>query len=185
MENLIELVMQYQKTNAETTLKTILQRLYPMMRKQLKKVNLTFQEDLLQEMIIFTYLTIQKFKIDLEKSTLEINQKQFLKFLKISYTKVIPQFYQKHKNSFQYEISDRLFDFSCYPIESSFHLSLEEILLEHHVTPQEIQFLTTFIDKNQLLTQKEVAQKLGYSQQKVSRILNQIKQKYKNKKICE
>ena len=82
MENLIELVMQYQKTNAETTLKTILQRLYPMMRKQLKKVNLTFQEDLLQEMIIFTYSTIQKFKIDLEKSTLEINQKQFLKFLK-------------------------------------------------------------------------------------------------------
>lgn len=80
MENLIELVMQYQKTNAETTLKTILQRLYPMMRKQLKKVNLTFQEDLLQEMIIFTYSTIQKFKIDLEKSTLEINQKQFLKF---------------------------------------------------------------------------------------------------------
>ena len=78
MENLIELVMQYQKTNAETTLKTILQRLYPMMRKQLKKVNLTFQEDLLQEMIIFTYSTIQKFKIDLEKSTLEINQKQFL-----------------------------------------------------------------------------------------------------------
>ena len=48
MENLIELVMQYQKTNAETTLKTILQRLYPMMRKQLKKVNLTFQEDLLR-----------------------------------------------------------------------------------------------------------------------------------------
>lgn len=68
MENLIELVMQYQKTNAETTLKTILQRLYPMMRKQLKKVNLTFQEDLLQEMIIFTYSTIQKFKIDLEKA---------------------------------------------------------------------------------------------------------------------
>ena len=95
MENLIELVMQYQKTNAETTLKTILQRLYPMMRKQLKKVNITFQEDLLQE----------------------------------------------------------------------------------------IQFLTTFIDKNQLLTQKEVAQKLGYSQQKVSRILNQIKQKYKKNKF--
>ena len=85
MENLIELVMQYQKTNAETTLKTILQRLYPMMRKQLKKVNLTFQEDLLQEMIIFTYSTIQKFKIDLEKSTLEINQKQFLQFLKTYY----------------------------------------------------------------------------------------------------
>ena len=185
MENLIELVMQYQKTNAETTLKTILQRLYPMMRKQLKKVNLTFQEDLLQEMIIFTYSTIQKFKIDLEKSTLAINQKQFLQFLKISYTKMIPQFYRKYKNSFQYEMSDRLFDFSCYPIESSYSLPLEEILLEHHVTLQEIQFLTTFIDKNQLLTQKEVAQKLGYSQQKVSRILNQIKQKYKNKKICE
>ena len=58
-------------------------------------------------------------------------------------------------------------------------IELKEILSNKNVSSSEIQFLDKFIVDGKLLTQAEVAKELGISQQKVSRLWNSVKRKYK------
>lgn len=59
------------------------------------------------------------------------------------------------------------------------NLDLEKVLKERQLIESEIQFLMAFIEDGRMLRQTEVAEKLHISQQKVSRLWNNIKRKYK------
>lgn len=62
MTNIVELILSYRKTHSEEVLKKILDSLFPMMLKRLKKIPKKDQEDILQEFKMGLYSLILKFE---------------------------------------------------------------------------------------------------------------------------
>ena len=73
-------------------------------------------------------------------------------------------------------------DKTCLFIKDNQKLFANINVLEDILKKEEIDFISSFIEGGRILTQKEVASKLGISQQLVSYRFNKIKKKLINKK---
>ncbi len=174
MKQLMELVITYQKNKSEKVLEEIFELIEPLMKKYAYKVKESYQEDMMQEMKMKTYETLCTFQV----ISKPFCQNQLLGLLEMKFKYVIAKFYRTYGEVLKRErsmekVESYLTSFDPPVIE------LKEILSNKNVSSSEIQFLDKFIVDGKLLTQAEVAKELGISQQKVSRLWNSVKRKYK------
>lgn len=112
-------------------------------------------------------------------------QNQFFSILQKRFSSILSGFYRKNSKSFFSEIRslNTINDKGRERIEEIEAPSLKRVSLLDQLdfSINDINFLKLFIEDNNLLTQLEVANKLGVSQQYVSKKLKEIKVKYKNK----
>lgn len=109
-------------------------------------------------------------------------QNQFFFILQKRYTSILASFYRKNRNYFSLEV--KLLNRPS-PKGNEYVESIEDksshskaFLEQYEFTTEEKNFLYCFIEGNYVLTQQEVAQKIGTSQQNVSKKLSAIKKKY-------
>lgn len=110
-------------------------------------------------------------------------QHQFFSILKKRFDSIIAQFYRRNALYLNMEVK------SLNRMNVKGKENLEDIEDPSYIkqntfdaydfTEEEIGFLKLFIEDNIILTQQQVAKRLGASQQYVSKKLNQIKKKYK------
>ncbi len=182
MENLMELVIRFKKTKSEKVLAKIFEIIKTMMWKYIHKINQFYQEDFMQELFIKTYEIIMKFEIQIDSSDSDSilkNQKQLIYLLKNKYRYLVADFYRNNWEYLEKEIKCSNIESYSKSLISEEKLSLEEVLKCHDFLDSEIEFLSLFIEDERLLTQKEVASKLGISQQTISRKFNEIIKKYR------
>ncbi len=182
MENLMELVIRFKKTRSEIILAEIFEIIKSMMWKYIHRINQFYKEDFMQELFIKTYEIIVKFEIQInpfDSASIIRNQKQLIYLLKSKYKYLVADFYRNNREYFEKEIKCSNIDHYSKSLISKEKLSLEEVLKCHDFLDSEIEFLSLFIEDERLLTQKEVARKLGISQQTISRKFNEIVKKYR------
>ena len=99
--------------------------------------------------------------------------------MKSKYKYLVADFYRNNRKYLEKEIKCSNIDHYSKSLISKEKFSLEEVLKCHDFLDSEIEFLSLFIEDERLLTQKEVARKLGISQQTISRKFNEIVKKYR------
>ncbi|MCM1130984.1 MAG: winged helix-turn-helix transcriptional regulator [Roseburia sp.] len=180
MEKLIDLVIEFKKTKSEKILEEVLKIVKPMMWRYVHKINYFYEEDFIQILTLRTYDAILKFEIKLDPNdfnTYLINQKQFIHYLMKKFKYAVADFYRENSNHLENEIICTNADI-VFPDNSLGNNSLYKTLFDYGFLESEIQFLCLFIEEDRFLSQKEVADKLGISQQTVSRQFNKIVKKY-------
>lgn len=193
MNTIIKLVIDYQKTNDEKTFDRLLKVFDNLINKYVKLSKNKDFEDIKQELIMVLYKIIKHFKIknheisqfylekfktkyqitkfDYKEFNLFCNENEFLKYVEVSFRNHLISYYRKQTKE---ECIEFVEDLEDYPDI----ISYEDIKFE--LNQQEMAFLSLFIENNHLLTEKEVAKKLGISQQAVSKRKNKIIKKYKS-----
>lgn len=190
MNELIKDIEKYQKENKEVYFLKIYNRLDKIISYKLQLVK--DKEDVKQLIYLNIILFIRKFKIkeietkdNYDKFIKEnkekncnlknefkyyCNEKQFLKYFNKIIDTTIKKYYRdnkKHKNNLS--INDNI------DISSTSNISLKDIFLK-----KDYEFLFNFIENDTLLTEQEVAKKLGITQQAVNKRKKKICKKYKN-----
>ncbi len=178
MKELIDLVMEYQKNKDETILQKIFKMVQPMTWKYRYKIDISYEDDFEQELNLRTYKTIERFNVHLQTKTKEQNHYELIKLLEMNYKYAVKDFYLQYQQEKKNELCFTNIDDFPY-MGNQTNLDLEKVLKERHLIESEIQFLMAFIEDGRMLRQTEVAEKLHISQQKVSRLWNNIKRKYK------
>ena len=136
-------------------------------------------------------LFIESFDSDVAKNRLLYefclfcNENQFIKYLNKTFKTRIALFYRKNKEEFDANVISL-----NSPIDENKEL-LDEIpdiqeddkspFDKYDFTRDEIEFLNDFIEEGTVLTEAEVAKKLGKSQQAVNKKKNRLVKKYKKK----
>ncbi len=109
---------------------------------------------------------------------------QFYYLLKRRYNSIISTFYRENSNYFYYEIRilNLVEDSGIEKIEQLASAENQKCDFElYGISKKDALFLNFFIDGNCILSQQEVADKLGVSQQSISKRLKGLRKKYKIK----
>ncbi len=109
---------------------------------------------------------------------------QFYYLLEQRYRSIIATFYRENSNYFYYEIRilNVVEDSGLERIDRLVSLEHQKYDFERYgITEKDALFLKLFIDGNCILSQKEVAKKLGVSQQSISKRLKGLRKKYQTK----
>lgn len=109
---------------------------------------------------------------------------QFYHILEQRFTSIISTFYRENSKYFYYEIRilNLVEDHGIERIDQLVSLETQNYDFElYGIEEKDASFLKLFIDGNCLLSQKEVADKLGVSQQSISKKLKSLRKKYKFK----
>lgn len=211
MNKLIKNIIKYQESKEEYLFNNIIKDINYIIKKHLNKVDSNYKEDIYQEILMSIYKVINKFKIktlnnDLTylnnfidkyqiKNNLQIdllyeynlfcNENQFRKyidktclFIKCKYIRDNEKHLNKVSLNTIVEENIELIDL----VKDNQKLFANINVLEDILKKEEIDFISSFIEGGRILTQKEVASKLGISQQLVSYRFNKIKKKLINKK---
>ena len=190
MNELIKDIEKYQKENKNVYFLKIYNRLDKIISYKIQLVK--DKEDVKQLIYLNIILFIRKFKIkeietkdNYDKFIKEnkekncnlknefkyyCNEKQFLKYFNKIIDTTIKKYYRdnkKHTNNLS--INDNI------DISSTSNVSLKDIFLK-----KDYEFLFNFIENDTLLTEQEVAKKLGITQQAVNKRKKKIWKKYKN-----
>ncbi len=190
MNELIKDIEKYQKENKNVYFLKIYNRLDKIISYKIQLVK--DKEDVKQLIYLNIILFIRKFKIkeietkdNYDKFIKEnkekncnlknefkyyCNEKQFLKYFNKIIDTTIKKYYRdnkKHTNNLS--INDNI------DISSTSNVSLKDIFLK-----KDYEFLFNFIENDTLLTEQEVAKKLGITQQAVNKRKKKICKKYKN-----
>ena len=189
MNKLIKDIEKYQKENKEVYFLKIYNRLDKIISYKLQLVK--DKEDVKQLIYLNIILFIRKFKIkeietknNYDKFIKEIkdkncnlkkefkyycNEKQFLKYFNKIIDTTIKKYYRDNKKyTNNLSINDNI------DISSTSNVSLEDIFLK-----KDYEFLSNFIENDTLLTEQEVAKKLGVTQQAINKHKKKIYKKYK------
>ena len=122
-------------------------------------------------------LDVEYKQIFLNEYNLYCNENQFLNIVK----KRIESIYNNYlKTQYNEKITIASYYENLFIKEYKREYSLEEKLYLYGLKEEEINLLTKFIDKGELLTQAQVAEKLRISQQAVNKRLLKIIKKYNN-----
>lgn len=190
MNELIKDIEKYQKENKNVYFLKIYNRLDKIISYKIQLVK--DKEDVKQLIYLNIILFIRKFKIkeietkdNYDKFIKEnkekncnlknefkyyCNEKQFLKYFNKIIDTTIKKYYRdnkKHTNNLS--INDNI------DISNTSNVSLKDIFLK-----KDYEFLFNFIENDTLLTEQEVAKKLGITQQAVNKRKKKICKKYKN-----
>lgn len=200
MNKLIKSIIKYQQTKDDDTFNKIIKDINYIINKNLKKLDKEYKDDLKQEILMSIFKVVNNFKIktlntDLsyidnfkekyknltnynmeEEYNLFCNENQFRKYIDILCKNKVIDFIRKEKHENVISLNN-LVD------ENNELLDMikDEKIKEKEITfsSKNLEFLNHFIENDRILTQKEVAKKLGISQQTVSKKLKKIK-KIKN-----
>lgn len=108
------------------------------------------------------------------------NENQFLKYISKTFNNIYIDFLRKHKN----EINNLIIKVDQTDFVDTKTMNLHSnVMLESNFNFDEddLYFLKQFIENDRILTEKEVGERLGISQQAVNKRKKAIKEKYKNK----
>lgn len=200
MNKLIKSIIKYQQTKDDDTFNKIIKDINYIINKNLKKLDKEYKDDLKQEILMSIFKVVNNFKIktlntDLsyidnfkekyknltnynmeEEYNLFCNENQFRKYIDILCKNKVIDFIRKEKHENVISLNN-LVD------ENNELLDMikDEKIKEKEIifSSKNLEFLNHFIENDRILTQKEVAKKLGISQQAVSKKLKKIK-KIKN-----
>lgn len=203
MNKLIKNIIRYQQTKKNDTFNKIIKDINYIINKNLKKLDKEYKDDLKQEILMSIFKVVNNFKIknlnaDLsyidnfkekyknetnynfeEEYNLFCNENQFRKYINILCKNKVIDFIRKEKQENIISLN-RLVDENTELLELIKEKEIKDIKILY--SSKDLEFLNNFIEENRILTQKEVAKKLGTSQQVISYKIKKIKEKLKNKK---
>lgn len=203
MNKLIKNIIKYQQTKENDTFNKIIKDINYIINKHLKKLEKNNKDDLKQEILMSIFKVVNNFKIktlnaDLsyidnfkekyknetnynfeEEYNLFCNENQFRKYIDLLCKNKVIDFIRKEKQENIISLN-RLVDENTELLELIKEKEIKDIKILY--SSKDLEFLNNFIEENRILTQKEVAKKLGTSQQVISYKINKIKKKLKNKK---
>lgn len=203
MNKLIKNIIKYQQTKDNDTFNKIIKDINYIINKNLKKIEKKHKDDLKQEILMSIFKVVNNFKIktlntDLsyidnfkekykhetnynleEEYNLFCNENQFRRYIEVLCKNKVIDFIRKEKHENVISLNN-LVD------ENNELLDMikDEEIKEKEITysSKDLEFLNHFIEDDRILTQKEVGEKLGISQQVVSYKIKKIKKFLKNKK---
>ena len=203
MNKLIKNIIKYQQTKENDTFNKIIKDINYIINKHLKKLEKNNKEDLKQEILMSIFKVVNNFKIktlnaDLsyidnfkekyknetnynfeEEYNLFCNENQFRKYIDLLCKNKVIDFIRKEKQENIISLNS-LVNENTELLELIKEKEIKDIKIQY--SSKDLEFLNNFIEENRILTQKEVAKKLGTSQQVISYKINKIKKKIKNKK---
>lgn len=203
MNKLIKNIIKYQQTKDNDTFNKIIKDINYIINKHLKKLEKNNKDDLKQEILMSIFKVVNNFKIktlnaDLsyidnfkekyknetnynfeEEYNLFCNENQFRKYIDLLCKNKVIDFIRKEKQENIISLN-RLVDENTELLELIKEKEIKDIKILY--SSKDLEFLNNFIEENRILTQKEVAKKLGTSQQVISYKIKKIKEKLKNKK---
>ena len=203
MNKLIKNIIKYQQTKDNDTFNKIIKDINYIINKNLKKIEKKHKDDLKQEILMSIFKVVNNFKIKTlntnlsyidnfkekykneinynleEEYNLFCNENQFRRYIEVLCKNKVIDFIRKEKHENVISLNN-LVD------ENSELLDMikDEKIKEKEITysSKDLEFLNHFIEDDRILTQKEVGEKLGISQQVVSYKIKKIKKFLKNKK---
>lgn len=200
MNKLIKSIIKYQQTKDDDTFNKIIKDINYIINKNLKKLDKEYKDDLKQEILMSIFKVVNNFKIktlntDLsyidnfkekyknvtnynmeEEYNLFCNENQFRKYIEVLCKNKVIDFIRKEKHENVISLNN-LVDEKNELID----MIKDEKIKEKEITfsSKNLEFLNHFIENDRILTQKEVAKKLGISQQAVSKKIKKIKKFFK------
>ena len=199
MNKLIKNIIKYQQTKDNDTFNKIIKDINYIINKNLKKIEKKHKDDLKQEILMSIFKVVNNFKIktlntDLsyidnfkekykhetnynleEEYNLFCNENQFRRYIEVLCKNKVIDFIRKEKHENVISLNN-LVD------ENNELLDMikDEEIKEKEITysSKDLEFLNHFIEDDRILTQKEVGEKLGISQQVVSYKIKKIKNNF-------
>lgn len=213
MNSLIKLVINYQNTKDDIFFEKILEELKNLIYYNIKKIPISYQEEIYQELLLGLYNVLITFKINynikinqqeienqnitnkyllafiekykndllrvnnkdlfINEFILFCNENQFINYINKRFKSIRISFYQKQEK--EKAIYEKYLEIIKLSSNNTYNIKYLDV--------EEKAFLKLFVDKERILTQKEVGDILGISQQAISRKLKKIKEKYKKGKV--
>ena len=196
MNKLIKNIIKYQQTKENDTFNKIIKDINYIINKNLKKLDKEYKDDLKQEILMSIFKVVNNFKIktlntDLsyidnfkekyknvtnynmeEEYNLFCNENQFRKYIDILCKNKVIDFIRKEKHENVISLNNLVDEKN-----ELLDMIKDEKIKEKEITfsSKNLEFLNHFIENDRILTQKEVAKKLGISQQAVSKKIKKIK----------
>lgn len=196
MNKLIKSIIKYQQTKDDDTFNKIIKDINYIINKNLKKLDKEYKDDLKQEILMSIFKVVNNFKIktlntDLsyidnfkekyknvtnynmeEEYNLFCNENQFRKYIDILCKNKVIDFIRKEKHENVISLNNLVDEKN-----ELLDMIKDEKIKEKEITfsSKNLEFLSNFIENDRILTQKEVAKKLGISQQAVSKKIKKIK----------
>lgn len=171
MESIIELLKAYKINNTDLIFNKLIEKTKFLAFKHLIKVHEFYREDLYQELLYGLFQVVREFKLNNQKNELD-NQRMFLAFLDKKFTYICKDFLRKtYKNH-------------CINIDGLYEnrilneYEVKNLLQEYISDINDLMFLESFIEGNELLSEREVGKKLKISQQAVNKRKKQLHLKY-------
>lgn len=184
MNELIKLVIEYQKNKKDELFEKIINLLQDLINYMLSDINYYYRQDIYQEVLMKIHNAIFKFNIKIiNDNDLKIIEAQFKKYINKIIVSVTKDFLKDKTNKFHHNLIqlNKINDDGIEVIET---IKDESIVEEskfwiYSFDNKEVEFLNLFIDNNRILTEKEVVKKLGITQQAVHKRKNNIIKKQK------
>ena len=196
MNKLIKSIIKYQQTKENDTFNKIIKDINYIINKNLKKLDKEYKDDLKQEILMSIFKVVNNFKIktlntDLsyidnfkekyknvtnynmeEEYNLFCNENQFRKYIEVLCKNKVIDFIRKEKHENVISLNNLVDEKN-----ELLDIIKDEKIKEKEITfsSKNLEFLNHFIENDRILTQKEVAKKLGISQQAVSKKIKKIK----------
>lgn len=196
MNKLIKNIIKYQQTKENDTFNKIIKDINYIINKNLKNLDKEYKDDLKQEILMSIFKVVNNFKIktlntDLsyidnfkekyknvtnynmeEEYNLFCNENQFRKYIEVLCKNEVIDFIRKEKHENVISLNNLVDEKN-----ELLDMIKDEKIKEKEITfsSKNLEFLNHFIENDRILTQKEVAKKLGISQQAVSKKIKKIK----------
>lgn len=196
MNKLIKNIIKYQQTKENDTFNKIIKDINYIINKNLKKLDKEYKDDLKQEILMSIFKVVNNFKIKTlntdilyidnfkekyknvtnynmeEEYNLFCNENQFRKYIDILCKNKVIDFIRKEKHENVISLNNLVDEKN-----ELLDMIKDEKIKEKEITfsSKNLEFLNHFIENDRILTQKEVAKKLGISQQAVSKKIKKIK----------
>lgn len=209
MNYIIKLVKEYKRTTDDEIFEKIVSEFQALFLKYLKGIPKFYKEDVYQEMLFILFKVINKFEIEektiddkysakliqkykinnenqitYEELSLFYNENQFIKYLDKALNNKIISFFRENKEELyikKINLNDIIYE-NIEMIDTIPDLSTayESPFDKYDFDEKEMMFVNSFIEKGQIILEKEVAKKLKITQQAVNKRKRKLIDKYKN-----